>query len=148
MKALQFGIAAIVDSNTGHGLPHTGGRIDFGAAEKNAQHIRSKSVTTLAQRIGEKITTAIRILRERRDHKREIQQLARLNDRMLADIGLRRGDVNAAQLGQIDLQQLHARQHEPNYGKRLQLRSIQTSNHKPVIDNASNEALYTGTKCA
>jgi uncharacterized protein YjiS (DUF1127 family) len=148
MKALQFGIASIVDSNTGHGLPRIVWRRDFGAAEKNAQHLRSKTVTTLEQRIGEKITTAIRILRERREHKRNIQQLARLNDRTLEDIGLSRGDIGAAQLGQIDLQQLVARRHEPNYGKRLQLRSVRTSNHTPVIDNAGNEALYSGTKCA
>ncbi|MDC1287475.1 DUF1127 domain-containing protein [Gammaproteobacteria bacterium] len=148
MKTLQFGIASIVDSNTGNGLPHTDGRIDYAVAEKNAQHIRSKTVTTLAQRIGKAITTAIRILREQREHKRNIQLLAGLNDHMLEDIGLSRGEVNAAQLGQIDLQQLMARQHEPSYGKRLQLRSVQTSNHNPVIDNASNEALYTGAKCA
>jgi len=148
MKTLQFGIASIVDSNTGNGLPHSGGHIDYAVAEQYAQHIRSKTVTTLAQRIGAKITTAIRILRELREHKRNIQQLVGLNDRMLEDIGLKRGDVNAAQLGQIDLQQLMARQHEPNHGKRLQLRSIKTSNHNPVIDNASNEALYTGAKCA
>jgi uncharacterized protein YjiS (DUF1127 family) len=148
MKLLQLGIASIVDSNTGHGLVHIGGRIDYAVAENNAHYIRSKTVTILVQRIGERIATALRSLREGRAHQRGILQLARLNDHLLDDIGLTRGDISAVQTGQIDLQQLAAERRESQHSKPLQLREVQTESHNPVTDYASNDALYTRANCA
>jgi uncharacterized protein YjiS (DUF1127 family) len=148
MKALQFGIASIVDSNTGHGLVHTGGRIDYGTAENDAHRIRSKTVTTLAQRIGKRVVAVLQTLRERRAQQRDIQQLARLNDHLLDDIGFSRGDISAAQSGQINLEQLAAGRRESQDSKRLQLRQVQTESQILVTDIAINEALYTRANCA
>ncbi len=148
MKALQFGIASIVDSNTGHGLVHTGGRIDYGTAENDAHRIRSRTITTLAQRIGERVVAVLQTLRERRAHNRGIQQLAGLNDHLLEDIGFSRGDISAVQSGQINLEQLTVQRYESENRDRLKLRKIQTGRHNPVTDNAINEALYTRANCA
>jgi uncharacterized protein YjiS (DUF1127 family) len=148
MKALQFGIASIVDSNTGHGLVHTGGRIDYGTAANDAHRIRSRTVITLAQRIGERVVAVLQTLRERRAHNRGIQQLAGLDDRLLEDIGFSRGDISAVQSGQINLEQLAVQRHESENRGRPKLRKIQTGRHNPVTDIAINEAPYTRANCA
>ena len=148
MKALQFGIASIVDSNTGYGLVHTGGRIDYATAENDAHRIRSRTITTLAQRIGESVVAVLQTLRERRAHNRGIQQLTGLNDHLLEDIGFGRGDISAVQSGQINLEQLAVQRHESENRGHLKLRKIQTSKHELIIDKAINEALYTRANCA
>ena len=143
MKTLQFGIASIVDSNTGHGLPHTGGGIDYSAAANTAHHIPARSTTTLAQRIGARVTTAMRALRERREHQRGIRQLASLDDHMLEDIGFSRADISDTQMSQ-----LAAQRREPESTDRLTLSKVETGNQIPITDKAINEALYTPAKCA
>lgn len=148
MKTLQFGIASIVDSNTGHGLPHPGGGIDYSAAENTAHHLPARSVTTLAQRIGARVTTAMRALRERREQHSGIQQLARLDDHMLEDIGFSRADISATQTSQLDLGQLAAQRREQESMDRLTLRKVETGSQIPVTDKAINAALYTPAKCA
>ena len=44
MKLFQFAVASIVDANTGNGLLHSGGRIDYTAAEHHGRAIRAKTV--------------------------------------------------------------------------------------------------------
>jgi uncharacterized protein YjiS (DUF1127 family) len=148
MKLVQFGIAAIVDSTTGYGLAHTSGRIDYTAAQARAHHIRSRTLTILAQRISEKIAQAIQTLSETREHRRGMQQLAGLDDHMLDDIGFSRGDISAAQAGQIDLGQLARRRRESQDNNSLQLQKLLITRQSPVTDNAINEALYSGANCA
>jgi uncharacterized protein YjiS (DUF1127 family) len=148
MNLLQIGIASIVDSNTGYGLPHTAGRIDYTAAETRAQQIRSRTLATLAQRIGEKIAQAMQALSENREHRRGLQQLADLDDHMLDDVGFSRGDISAAQAGQINLGQLAIRRRESQAGDRLQLQKLEITSQNPATDDAINEALYSGANCA
>ena len=148
MKLIQLGIASIVDSNTGHGLLHAGGRIDYGSAENDAHYSRSRTVNTLVQRTGERIAIVLRTLHERREHKRGVQILARLSDHLLDDIGFSRGDISAAQTGQIDREQLAAGRRESQHSKRLQLSEVLTENHNSLSDKATNEAMYVRANCA
>jgi uncharacterized protein YjiS (DUF1127 family) len=148
MNLLQIGIASIVDSNTGYGLPHPAGRIDYTAAETRAQQIRSKTLTILAQRISDRIAQAMQALSGNREHRRGLQQLADLDDHMLDDVGFSRGDISAAQAGQIDLGQLAMRRRESPAGNRLQLQKLEITSQNPVTDSAINEALYTRENCA
>ena len=77
MKLIQLGIASIVDTNTGNGFPHPAGGIDYAAAENHAHRIRSKSVITLLQRIGEKISSTLQAVQQHREYSRRIRRLAR-----------------------------------------------------------------------
>ena len=148
MKLIQLGIASIVDTNTGNGFPHSTGGIDYVAAENYAHKIRSRSVITLLQRVGEKINSTLQVLYQRHEHRREIQQLTRLNDRTLEDIGLTRGDVIAAQLGQIDLPQLQARRNEGTSSAVIPLRNVAGTHSKAENHSAINDAIYASAKCA
>ena len=148
MKLIQLGIASIVDTNTGNGFPHSAGGIDYAAAENHAHRIRSRSVITLLQRIGEKINSTLQALYQRREHRRGIQRLTRLNDRMLEDIGFTRGDVIAAQQGQIDLPQLEARRNEGTSSPVVPLRNVAGIHSKADNRSAINEATYARAKCA
>jgi uncharacterized protein YjiS (DUF1127 family) len=148
MKLIQIGIASIVDSNTGFGLVHTAGRIDYAAAQARAHHIRSRTLATFAQRIKERIAQALQALSDNREHRRGLQQLAGLDDHMLDDIGFSRGDIGAAQAGHIDLGQLAIRRRESQAGDRLRLQNLEITSQNPATDNAINEALYSGANCA
>ena len=148
MKLIQLGIASIVDTNTGNGFPHYAGGIDYAAAENHAHRIRSRSVITLLQRIGEKISSTLQALQQRHEQRRGIEQLTRLNDRTLEDIGLTRGDVSAVQLGQIDLSQLEARRNEGTSSAVVPLRNVAGIHGKADNRSAINEATYASAKCA
>ncbi len=148
MKLIQLGIASIVDANTGNGFPHITGGIDYAAAENHAHRIRSRSVITLLQRIGEKINSTLQALDQRRAQRRGIQQLTRLNDHMLEDIGLTRGDVIAAQQGQIDLSQLEARRNKGTSSAVVPLRNVAGIHSNADNRSAINEAIYARAKCA
>jgi uncharacterized protein YjiS (DUF1127 family) len=148
MKLIQLGIASIVDANTGSVFPHTTGGIDYAAAENHAHRIRSRSVITLLQRIGEKISSTLQALYQRSEQRRGIQRLSQLNDRTLEDIGFTRGDVIAAQLGQIDLSQLEARRYEGTSSAVVPLRNVAGIHRKADNHSAINDAIYASAKCA
>ena len=148
MKLIQLGIASIVDTNTGSVLPYTTGGIDYAAAENHAHRIRSRSIITLLQRIGEKISSTLQALYQRREQRRGIQRLTRLNDHILKDIGFTRGDVIAAQQGQIDLPQLEARRYKGSSRAVVPLRNVAGIRSKADNRSAINEAIYASAKCA
>jgi uncharacterized protein YjiS (DUF1127 family) len=148
MKLIQLGIASIVDANTGNGFPHSAGGIDYAAAENHAHRIRSRSVITLLQRIGEKISSTLQALYQRREQRHGIQQLTRLNDHILEDIGFTRGDVIAAQQGKIDMSQLEARRNENTSSAVVPLRNVAGIHSKADSRSAINEAIYASAKCA
>ena len=99
MNYLQFAIASIVDANTGNGLVHGGSKIDYAAAASHGHEIRSKSIVALLGQVKLRLSSAIAAIRERQAQKRNVHRLAGLNDHILEDIGLSRGDVIALQLG-------------------------------------------------
>jgi len=148
MKLIQLGIASLVDANTGSVLPATTGGIDYAAAENYAHRIRARSVSAFLQRIGDKISSTLQALQQRHKHNRAIQQLTRLEDRMLEDIGITRDDVIAAQLGQIDLLQLETRRNEGVISHGVPLRNVAGIHSKADNRSAINEATYASAKCA
>ena len=148
MKLIQLGIASIVDANTGSVFPRTTGGIDYAAAENHAHRIRARSVSTFLQRIGEKINSKLQALYQNREQRRGIQRLAGLNDRLLDDIGVTRGDVIAAQREQIDLPQLEARRYEDSSSAIVAVRNVAGIHGKADNQAATNEAIYASAKCA
>jgi uncharacterized protein YjiS (DUF1127 family) len=150
MKLIQLGIASIVDTNTGNGFPHYAGGIgiDYATAKNHAHKIRSRSVITLLQQFREMISSTLQSLQQRHEQRRDIERLTRLNDHMLEDIGLTRGDVSAAQLGQIDLSQLGARRNEGTSSPVVPLRNVAGIRGKADNRSAINEATYASAKCA
>ncbi len=64
--------------------------------------------------------------------RRNLHHLARLNDHILEDIGISRGDVIALQMGQLDLPQLEARRAENRSTKSPQPAAITRSVGKTI----------------
>jgi uncharacterized protein YjiS (DUF1127 family) len=147
MKLLQLAVASIVDANTGYGLSHNGSRIDYSAPAQHGRSIRAKSIVALYDLAKEKLGKAISGYHEHVKQRRQIAFLGQLDDHLLRDIGLSREDLNAAELGQVALQQLEARRH----GKQLDLPALTTAgrvDRKTLQLGAINEAVYTEAKCA
>jgi uncharacterized protein YjiS (DUF1127 family) len=148
MKSLQFAVASIVDANTGQGLAHNGGRIDYAAAAQHGRTIRAKSIIALYRLIKAQLGKAFSNYRERAAQRRQLADLAQLDDRLLKDIGLSRGDMIAVELGQVTLQQLDA-PHRNNYRNELpDLTTASQIGEQTLKLDAVNQAVYAEAKCA
>jgi len=148
MNYFQFAIASIVDANTGHGLVHNENKIDYAAAASHGRRIRAKSILALFAQVKHRLSQAIASIRERQAEKRKIRQLANLNDHILEDIGITRGDVIALQMGQIDTRQLEAQRSRKSAATHLQHGATVHRVGDTVRHNALNEAVFARAKCA
>ncbi len=148
MNLFQFAVASVVDANTGHGLPHGGGHIDYAAAERNGRSIRAKSVIAVLKRIRPGVSGIFAGLREYHTRQQGIKQLTQLDNHSLEDIGFTRGDIIALQTGQIDLQQLEARRTSNLDANRVQPRTRHHAGRVAELRSASNEAVFASAKCA
>lgn len=148
MKLLQFAVASIVDANTGHGQSQHDGKIDYAAAAQRGRTIRSKSVIALYRLIKAQLGSAISHYRERATQRRQLVALKQLDDRMLKDIGLSRGDVIAVELGQVTLEQLDAQRRKDYQNKLLDAAIAGRVGQQAVKLGAVNEAVYAEVKCA
>jgi uncharacterized protein YjiS (DUF1127 family) len=148
MKSLQYAVASIVDANTGHGLTHNGGRIDYAAATQHGRTIRAKSIIALYRLIKAQLGKVISNYRERAAQRRQLVTLAQLDDRILKDIGLSRGDVIAVELGQLTLQQLDAQRRNDYRNESLDLITVDRIGEQTLKLDAVNQAVYAEAKCA
>jgi len=108
MKGLHFAIASIVDANTGNGLAHAKGGSDFAAAAVHGRTIRAKSIAALVNSIKARVVKVIAGFRAAAKQRRDLNSLMSLNDHLLDDIGLTRGDLQAVRLGSTTLDELNA----------------------------------------
>ncbi len=148
MKLLQIAVASIVDANTGHGLVHSGGSIDYSAAERQGRTIRAKTVASLISLFKGRISNAISTHRARALKRRGLADLLRLNDRLLKDIGLTRGDLAAVKLGHTTLAELSPLRRAGNVDDTLNLTVPVQVNEQLQDINAVNEAHYVEKKYA
>ena len=148
MKLLQIAVASIVDANTGYGLPHKGGRIDYPAKIQRGRSIRARAVVALYGMLKEQLSKAISRYRAHVKQRRQLALLGQLSDHQLRDIGFSREDMIAVELGQVTLQQLDAKR---TSGKRHNLTSLMTADRvdrHTLQLSAINEANYAKAKCA
>ena len=148
MKLFQFAVASIVDANTGNGLVHSGGRIDYAAAEHRGRAIRANTVTTLISLIKAQISNAISTYKERARQRRGLSKLSRLDDRLLKDIGLTRGDLVSVELGHSTLAELSPLRRADNVAETLNLTVLNQKIEQDQDINAVNETYYVEQKCA
>jgi len=148
MSIFQFGIASIIDSNTGYGLPHGQAETVIAAGGQSSGRSRSRKILDYLLRLGSGVSAARFVLQRRRELKQSLRQLNRLSDRMLEDIGLTRGDIIAAQNGLLDRQQLE-NQRILNRGEgRILLREASAAASDLEDRKAVNEAVFARVKCA
>jgi uncharacterized protein YjiS (DUF1127 family) len=148
MSLIQFAVASIVDANTGNGLVHNEGRIDYAAAAQRGRTIRSKSIIALYSLIKDNLGNAFSNYRERAAQRRQLVTLAQLDDHLLKDIGLSRGDVIAVELGQVTLEQLDAQRRSGSQDKLPDLTTVDQIGQQSLQLDAVNEAVYIEAKCA
>ena len=147
MKSFTFAIASIVDANTGFGLNH-GGSQSYAQAERHGRTIRSRAVADLFGRVRTSLSELVEAYRQRVQERRDLQRLLRLNDHMLADIGLSRGDLVAVELGSIRLEELQAQREANRADKLLQLKSDSKLTRLEDATEAANEQDFDNRKCA
>lgn len=108
MKGLHFAIASIVDANTGNGLAQAKGSSDYRAAAVRGRTIRAKSIAALFNSIKARVVKVIAGFRAVAKQRRDLNSLMNLNDHLLDDIGLTRGDLHAVRLDSTTLDELNA----------------------------------------
>ncbi len=148
MKHLPFAIASIVDANTGFGLSHGGGKIDYRAAKRHGRAIRAKSIIALFAAIKQRMGVFVEASRVRAQARRDLQTLLNLSDHMLKDIGLTRGDLASVQYGAVTLKQQDA---ERKASRQVADQHVTTSTRIEIANQAqeaANQELYAEAKCA
>ena len=148
MKLLQIAVASIVDANTGYGLAHSGGSIDYSAQARNGRSIRAKSIMALYALVKEQLGKSISSYYEHVKQRRQLALLGQLNDHLLRDIGLSRGDLIAAELGQVNLQQLDTKHRNSKQNELSDLTTADRVDPQTLQLSAINEAVYAEAKCA
>ena len=148
MKLLQFAVASIVDANTGYGLAHHGGSIDYAAAAQHGRTIRAKSIVAVYKLIKDQLGNAISSYRARSRKSRQIAALVQLDDHLLKDIGLTRGDVFSVEMGLVTLEQLDAKRSNEYQNKLLGVSTTAQVGQQTLQLDAVNEAVFAGKKCA
>lgn len=147
MSILQFAVASLVDANTGNGLVHREGRINYAAAEQRGRVIRANSVKSLFAAIKTQAGTLLANHRQRARQRRELNALLQLNDYHLRDIGLTRGDLFAVEMGQVTLAQLDAHRNKQLIAQTrpAKINKINLQTEKLTV---ANESFYDEAKCA
>ena len=148
MKLLQLAVASIVDANTGYGMAHSGGRIDYPAQIRHGRTIRARSIAALYSLVKEQLSKAISSYHEHVKQRRQLALLGQLNDHLLRDIGLSHGDLIAAELGQVTLQQLDAKRGNDKQNELSDLTTAARVDRQTLQLGAVNEAVYAEAKCA
>jgi uncharacterized protein YjiS (DUF1127 family) len=144
MKLISNAIASIVDANT-HYLD-AGQGLDYGSALRHGREVRGKSISASLKSLGRVLRSALERYRRRREEKREVAGLLKLNDVLLRDIGLSREDLIAVQFGATTLAKLQTRREAASNvaDQRGRVRSIKAK----ARYEAANEATFATAKCA
>jgi uncharacterized protein YjiS (DUF1127 family) len=108
MKLFEFAIASIVDANTGHGLEGKNLSVDHSSAIHTAHEIRAKTILALFASIKHRIRQVISNYHVRANNRRAINEISKLSDRLLGDIGIERYELAQLRAGLITLEELDA----------------------------------------
>ena len=108
MKLFEFAIASIVDANTGHGLEGKNLSVNYSAAIHAGREIRAKSVLAWFASIKHRIGQVISNYHVRANNRRAIDEISKLSDRLLKDIGIERYELASVRAGLTTLEELDA----------------------------------------
>jgi len=108
MKLYEFAIASIVDANTGHGLVGKNLSVDYSSAIHTAHEIRAKTILAWFASIKHRIGQVISNYRVRAYNRRAINEISKLSDRLLKDIGFERYELAQVRAGLTTLEELDA----------------------------------------
>lgn len=141
MNLIVHAVASIVDAHT-HYLDASSAP-DYRARSQHGRSIRAKSVLASLGALRQYLGNMVTAYRDRVAQKRDVNELLRLNDYLLADIGLSRSDLVAVQAGIISLDELEAERklQRDKHSKR----GTQRVNRRV---NAANETKFELPKCA
>ena len=148
MKMFQFAIASIVDANTGNGLIHGSGNLDYAAAERNGRKIRARSIAALFAAIETGLSEVVASYRKNAKQRHNLRALMKLNDHLLDDIGLSRGDLHAVRLGAVTMEALNASYRAARRSSQAKQNEVSASTRLNLELDASNERFFDSRKCA
>ena len=152
MKLLALAVASIVDANTNQGYT----RQIIGSSQarvvdhiERGRHIRSKSIADLFGKISSAVSTFIEHAKARAENRKAVEQLLRMNDHMLRDIGLNYNDVKSLDSGLISLDDL-AERRQSNQASAKSMSRIRKSTLDSSIREieSANEDCFELAKCS
>ena len=148
MKLFTLAIASIVDVNTGHGLSGSHRVIDSNSAIDHGLAIRSRSVGGVFSALKSALARRLRGFRARARERRDLRRLMSMNDRLLKDIGITRGDLMAVEMGAASLADLNAERQAAQRSADVGTGPAVATRKLAVTGNAANQQSYVEKKCA
>ena len=148
MNLIQYAIASIVDANTGYvqSTHNRQGRQALGVQGSLAGF--NGQLANYLQRGAHVIDQALAGLQKQQAKRRNLKQLSALNNHLLEDIGLTRADIQAAELGQVDLDGLERIRLARRDDKTARSRRNIATHSVAISGKAVNEANFAAVKCA
>lgn len=144
MNLIVNAVASIVDAHT-HYLD-AAGQPDYRERVQHGRSIRAHSVLSSLGAVRSWLGNAVDNYRSRAEEKREINHLLDLNDHLLADIGLSRGDLLAAKYGAVSLAELQDSSQAKSRSS-AKLRSGKLGS-RVTRAKAANESVFGVPECA
>ena len=144
MNLIVNAVASIVDAHT-HYLD-AAGQPDYRERVRHSRSIRAHSVLASLGALRSWLGNAVDNYRSRAEEKRELNHLLSLNDHLLEDIGLSRGDLLAAKYGAISLAELQD-SNRAKSGSAAKLHSRKLGS-RVIRAKAANESVFGVPECA
>lgn len=148
MNMFQFAIASIVDANTGNGLVYSSENPDYAAAARHGRNIRARSIAATFAAIESRLREVVAGYRAKARQRRNLRTLMNLNDHLLDDIGLSRGDLHAVRLGAVTMKELIASLRSERRSSQVKQNEFSADKPLKLEIDASNEQFFDTRKCA
>ena len=156
MKLISLAIASIVDANLNqnYSQQYTHSSAELNDSQiKRGRLIRSKSIFDFAGSLVSGVAGIIEKVKERRQERRGIEQLLKLNDHMQQDIGLIEFDLQGLKSGTLTLNDLRQRRKAPQSEKYSRPGENQRNQFKTVRKSileieSANQDCFELAKCS
>ena len=152
MNTIALAIASIVDANTSQGYTRQFTKTSVAQIDTQIQRgrqIRAKSVFDLVGAVVSWVDGLIDSLKERAQERRGVDQILRLNDRMLKDIGLAESDVQGLRSGVLSLDDIQHRRNTRQLERKANRNTQRNVVRKSILDlESANQDCFELAKCS
>ena len=148
MNTFYHAVASLVDANTNYLPSQTRDAAFYPQARSQARRIRARSLLALVGKLRGALAERLAAVRAAAEERRQLRELRRLDDRLLRDIGLHRGDLRAVELGLIELEDLARKRRQEVHRIVAVAEPLADAARRGASREAANDPALRDTRCA
>ena len=148
MNTFYHAVASLVDANTNYLPSRTRDAAFPTQARAQARRIRAQSLLALLGKLKAALTERLAAAHAAARERRQLRELSRLDDRLLRDIGLHRGDLRAVELGLVELEDLALKRRQEVHRIVVVAEPLADAASPGASREAANDSALRDTRCA